>query len=129
MTEQQSRPQTEQDSSSSCDLDRIAEDLLAPMWRGIDREYKAKYLRKIWQQFEDNVRSAAYTASLNRFVQRLTTRLGVSIASDDAQRVTEFLRSADERKTLKALREEATYLVLVVRVANEERRATQGGGR
>jgi hypothetical protein len=104
-------------------LEGIAANLLGPLWRGVDAEYKGKYARNIWQQFEDNVRSAAYTSHLPRFIQRMSSRLRVTVRADDVARLTAFVASADGRATLKALREEATYLVLLVRSVNEERRA------
>lgn len=123
-TAEQSQPPSPADSSRSSDpLEGIAANLLAPLWRGIDREYKRRYARNIWEQFENNVRSAAYTSSLTRFVQKLSTRLGVQVRADDAATLTGFISSADERRVLKSLRDEATYLVLLVRVANDERKA------
>jgi len=125
-TTEQASPLPQADSTPSSDpLERIAADLLAPIWRGVDRDYKAKYARNIWEQYEANVRSAAYTSSLTRFVQKISTRLGVQVRSDDAERMTRFVGSADERQVLKSLRDEATYLVLLVRVANEERKANR----
>lgn len=123
-TDQADPPPTLVDSSpfSEALLDRLATDVLAPLWRGIDPDYKGKYARNIWQQFEDNVRSAAYTSRLAHFVQRLTTRLGIAVRSDDVARLAGAVRELDDRAALKALREEATYLVLLVRVANEERK-------
>lgn len=42
---------------------------------------------------------------------------------DDSALYTEALGSADERMVLKCLRDETTYLVLLVRVRNDERKA------
>lgn len=109
-------------------LERLATDVLAPLWRGIDPDYKGKYARNIWQQFEDNVRSAAYTSRLSHFAQRMTTRLGVAVRGDDAARLAAAIGGMEDRSALKALREEATYLVLLVRVANEERKQPYRAG-
>jgi len=40
----------------------------------------------------------------------------------DVGKVAQFLQAADGRKLLKSLREETTYLVLLVHVANEARK-------
>lgn len=106
-------------------LDELATGLVAPLWRGIPADYKAKYARTIWEQFENQIRSAAYTSRLPHFIQRITTRLGIIIRSDDVESVTAILNSGRDREALKALRDEATYLVLLVRVQNEERKANK----
>mgnify|MGYP003395035311 CR=1 FL=1 len=102
--------------------EQIASELLTPLWKGIPSEYKAKYARNIWGQFEDNIRSAAYCDRLSKFLDKLTQRLGIAVMEVDAGRITEFLAAADTRQTLKALREDTALLVLLVRAANEERR-------
>lgn len=103
--------------------DRAAE-LLAIIWRGIPSDYKARYRMSIWQQFEDNIRSAAYTSSLGRFVNTLCQKLQANIGRNAGDRETAqtILNSGDDRTLLKLMRDETTLLVLIVRVANQERR-------
>lgn len=102
--------------------DQLATDLLAPLWRGVNSDYKRKYSYSIWKQFEDNVRSAAYTSRLSHFLSRITQRLGIEIREADAGTVARVIESGDDRAVLRSLRDETTLLVLMVRVANEERR-------
>lgn len=101
----------------------MATALLTPMWRGTPAAYKSRYRAKIWQQFEDNIRSAAYTATLSRFASNLSSRLGVRIAIEDVATVNSVLQSGQDRALLKLLRDEATTCVLLVRLMNEERKA------
>jgi hypothetical protein len=101
----------------------IAERLLWPLWRGIDPSYKSKYRASIWQQFEDNIRSAAYTSRLARFVDEMTRKLSIQIRADDVANVQAVVASGDDRAILKLLRDETTLLVLYVRMRNEERKA------
>lgn len=118
-------PENPPDSSPSSEpltSERIASDLLAPLWRGISPDYKARYARNVWEQFENNVRSAAYTARLPKFVQRITQRLGINPRADDVARVAAVLNAGQDRHVLRALRDEAAYLVLLVRVENDERK-------
>ena len=103
--------------------DRLAE-LLLIIWRGVPLDYKRRYMN-IWEQFENNIRSAAYTSELGKFVNSLclkmnNARAGVNAAERD--RFARLLSELDARQTLKMLREETTLLVLMVRVANQERR-------
>lgn len=105
------------------DQQRIADDLLWPIWRGVDSAYKVRYARNIWQQFEDNIRSAAYTSRLAPFYDALCRRLNVRVRADEAERVNAIIASGEDRAVLKALRDETTYLVLLVRLKNEERKA------
>lgn len=103
--------------------ERIANDLLYPLWRGIDSGYKAKYARNIWQQFEDNIRSAAYTSKLGMFVDSISRRLSISVRGEDVERLNLALAAGNDRETLKLLRDETTLLVLMVRLKNDERKA------
>jgi len=111
--------------------DQLATDLLAPIWRGLDADYKRKYARSIWDQFESNVRSAAYTSRLATWYDVLCRRLSIAVRREDVALIEAVLRSGQDRLILKTLREETALLVLMVRVANEERKeqakAEQGG--
>lgn len=97
--------------------------LLVPLWNGIPGDYKQRYARNIWQQFEDNIRAAAYTAKLSKFVNSICLRLRIEITGRDVTAVNAVLASADERDILRQLREEATVLMLMVRMENEKQRA------
>lgn len=101
----------------------IAEQLLGPIWRGIPAAYKRTYARNIWQQFEDQIRSAAYTSRVSVFFDIICRKLDVRIYADDLARVQACMARAD-RPVLSLLRTETTYLVLLVRIANESRRAS-----
>lgn len=103
--------------------ERIAADLLTPIWRGIPSDYKSKYRTNIWQQFEDQIRAAAYTSRLGVCYDTLCRKLDVTIRAEHAAAVQAVLTSGQDRAVLKALRDETTLLVLLVRVANEERKA------
>lgn len=96
--------------------------LLTPIWRGISPEYKRKYARTIWNQFEDQIRSAAYTAHLSTFLSKITQRLDVVYHKDDTEAISSVATCGDDKAALKMLRDETTLLVLMVRVANEERK-------
>lgn len=102
--------------------EEVAENLLTPLWQGIPNEYKAKYARTIWNQFENNIRSSAYTAHAPQFLSKITNRLAIGLSEAGAKSVSEVINSAPERELLKMLREDTTLLVLMVRVANEARR-------
>lgn len=102
--------------------EEVARQLLTPLWRGISNDYKAKYARNIWEQFENAIRSAAYTARAADFLSRITTRLGSTIHSTDVQAVSETIGDGQDRALLKMLREDTTLLVLLVRADNEGRK-------
>lgn len=103
--------------------EELTDRLLTPLWRGMSADYKRKYARTIWIQFEDNLRSAAYTGQLSTFLAKITTRLAIEIHREDAEAVTHVVTCPDEKAILKMLRDETALLVLLVRVANEERKA------
>ena len=100
----------------------IADSLLWPLWRGIPDGYKMKYAMSIWNQFEDNLRSAAYTSSLSKFLGTVCQRLGIDITSKELAGVQAVIGSDEDREVLRKLRNETTHLVLLVRLRNEERK-------
>lgn len=102
--------------------EEVATGLLTPLWRGIPSDYKKKYARNIWEQFENNIRSAAYTARAPEFLSKITQRLGVTFQGVDAERVSAIVGGGHDRTLLKMLRDDTTYLVLLVRADNEERK-------
>jgi len=97
--------------------------LLDVIWRSIPASYKSRYRRNIWQQFEDNIRSAAYTNNLGKFVNSLCLALNVEIrGQDDIELANDALREGGDKAMLKLMREETTLLVLMVRLRNQERK-------
>lgn len=101
----------------------IAERLLWPLWRGLDPGFKEKYLRDIWTQFENNIRSAAYTGSLSRFLNNITSRLGIEIQAQFLDDLNSILKSNQDKTILKTLRENSTLCVLFTRKLNEEQKS------
>lgn len=103
----------------------MAADLLMTVWRGIPADYKSRYRMSIWRQFEDQVRSAAYTSNLGKFINTLCLKLQANLGTNKSDRVLAdcILNTGKDRELLKLMRDEATLLVLMVRVANQERRA------
>lgn len=96
--------------------------LLTAIWRGIPSGYKSYYRRSIWQQFENAVRSAAYTGNLSKFFNSICSKLQVQIRSGDCATVESILNGGSDRAILRLLREETTLLTLMVRVANQARK-------
>lgn len=105
-------------------LRETAADLLHILWRGVPGDYKRRYRMNIWQQFEDQVRSAAYTASLARFANALCRKLQIAAGrnAEDRRRLEAILNGGNDRDLLKLLREQTTLIVLMVRLRQEEAR-------
>lgn len=103
-------------------FDEITDNLLTPIWQGLDSDYKRKYSMKIWEQFQNNLLSAAYTNNTSKFLQKITMRLPVQISEANAEKVKIICESENSNEILKAIRENAALLVLKVRVGNEERK-------
>jgi len=100
-----------------------AKTLLMAIWRGIPADYKKRYRRNIWEQFENNVRSAAYTSNLGKFVNTLCAKLQAQIGqtNDERERAESVLNCGYDRALLKLIRDETALLVLMVRVENQKR--------
>lgn len=98
--------------------------LLMAVWRGTPADFKSRYRMTIWTQFENQVRSAAYTNNLAKFINQLCLKLNADIGKspDERAEVERIANSGNDRALLKLLRDETTLLVLMVRVANQEKR-------
>lgn len=100
----------------------VAEGLLWPLWRCIEDSYKDRYKREIWDHFENAIRSAAYTAKLSTFLTNFKNRIPTNIEAQylkDIRQVTDCGQDAD---VLNWLRDETTYMVMITRLMNQERR-------
>ena len=117
--------------------DERAARLILAVHQSMDWQTWGSKRLKYWQILTDNVRSAAYTNSLVKFVNTLCSRMNLRfLGSTDPhyvtrQQVEEMLRVSpvEERATLRALREQAMTCVLQVRVWIEtQREAATGPG-
>lgn len=96
--------------------------LLVPLWRGLEPAYKQKYARNIWEQFESNIKAAAYTSSLSKFYNNLCSRLEIVLTANDLSSLFAAITADDEKRLLRQLRDETATLVLMVRLENEKRK-------
>ena len=103
--------------------DLIAEKLLWGIWRSIDDVYKERYLSNIWEQFENAIRSAAYTDNLKKFISNLKVRLPMVILAKYNSDILSVIDSGKDSIILGWLRDETTYLVMKVRIINQDRKA------
>ena len=103
----------------------MALSLVTPLWRGLSPEYKAKYRRTIWPQFENQIRSAAYTTTLSLWYSRVCSRLPIEPAARDLEDLQVYLMSGQDRELLRLFRDEAPTIVTLLRVENEARREAQ----
>ena len=101
----------------------MAAALLWAVWRSINSDYKSRYRRTIWEQFENTVRASAYTNNLGKFINRLSLKLNAPIKNEFTAEVEGIINSGDDKTLLKIIREETTLVVMMVRLKNEERLA------
>lgn len=100
----------------------VGEHLLFPLFRGLSADYKSKYKRDVWDQFENNIRASAYTAKLTTFFENITRTMLIRLEQQYAADAMNILNSGLDKQILTWLRDETTYLVLIARLKNEERK-------
>lgn len=101
---------------------QVGEELLFPLFRCLDDGYKKKYVKDIWEQFENNIRASAYTSKLTMFFENITRQMPINLERQYAEEVIKILNSGLDKTVLTWLRDETTYLVLVARMKNEDRK-------
>ena len=105
--------------------EEVAENLLFGLWQNIDSDYKKRYVKNIWEQFENAVRAATYTDKLTKFIEIFKSRLPCELQGMYTKDIFNFLNKCKEDyKVLTWLREETTYLVMICRMLNQEKKET-----
>lgn len=100
----------------------IGEQLLFPLFRCLDDGYKKKYVKDVWEQFENNIRAAAYTSRLTKFFENITRSMPITLEHQYSERVMQILQSGFDEDILTWLRNETTYMILLARMMNEQRK-------
>lgn len=95
--------------------------LLTILWESVDKEYKRKYSIKIWTQFEENIKAAAMTKDLKAFLNLIVQKLLITVKNDKVTEILNIINKLDDKKALKELRTNTTFLVLLVRFENQEK--------
>lgn len=101
---------------------QIGEDLLFPLFRSLSADYKSKYKKDVWDQFENNIRASAYTSKLTMFFENITRIMPIKFEQQYAVNAMNILNSGLDKQILTWLRDETTYLVLIARMKNEDRK-------
>ncbi len=101
---------------------RIAFDLLLPLWEGLDSSYKSRYSKDVWEHFENNIRVAAYTSRLSKFFETITKLMPIQVSGRHVERIESLLNSGQEPIILRILRNEASYLVLIIRAEKQKQK-------
>lgn len=100
----------------------VADKFVWGLWRSIDEDYKNKYFQEIWQHFENAIKSASYTDSLKKFLDNIKTRIPITIQAKYQKDMMEIVESGKDELIMDWLRTETTYLIMLCRVANQERK-------
>lgn len=100
----------------------IADNLLWTLWRCITDEYKERYKKDVWDHFENAIKSASYTDSLKVFLGNFQKRIPVDLQAKYTKDMLSVIESGNDEEILNWLRTETTYLVMIVRIANQDRK-------
>lgn len=100
----------------------VANRLLWPLWRCLDEGYKDRYKREIWDHFENAVRSAAYTGKLSTYLSNFQGRIPTTLQLQHMKDINSIVSSGQDVVILDWLRDETTYMVMLVRLKNQTRR-------
>ena len=101
--------------------DDVADEFLYAFWRCMSDDYKERYKRNIWEQFENGVRSAAYTSRLTEFLTKIKKMLPIELQLQYMKAINKIVNSGCDKQVLNWIRNETAYLVMRVRIRNEER--------
>ena len=100
----------------------VAEKFLWGLWRSILEDYKMQYPREIWMHFENAIRSSSYTENLKVFLTNFQRRLPVEIQVKYNKDIISIIELKKDDIILDWIRSETTYLTMLVRLRNQERK-------
>lgn len=102
--------------------EEVADKLLWGLWRSIHEDYKMKYPRDIWDHFENAIKSASYTSNLKGFLSLFQRRLPLDLQAKYIKDIKQVVDSEQDEQILTWLRTESTYMMMLVRLANQQRK-------
>jgi len=102
--------------------EEVAEKLLWGLWRSIDEAYKMKYPRDIWDHFENAMKAASYTSNLKGFLTLFQRRLPLDLQAQYIKDIKKVIDAGYDEEVLNWLRTESTYMMMLVRLKNQERK-------
>lgn len=111
----------EKQTNPSITQEKVSEDLLFPLFRCINDAYKSRYNRNIWEQFENGIRSAAYTGQLSVFITKYQRIMPTDLQAQYTKRILSVVECGEDKTVLAWLRSETAYLVLLTRLINQQR--------
>lgn len=100
----------------------VADKMLWPLWRCVQDDYKDKYKKDVWEHFENALKSASFTGSLKVFLTNFQKRIPCDLQSQYTKDIICIIESKKDSQVLNWIRTEATYLVMLVRIRNQERK-------
>lgn len=101
---------------------QVAENLIYPLFRCIDEEYKSKYYRELWDQIENSIRSASYCSRLPQFYQNFLKKIPTYPQQKYMAQIRSVVDCGLDKTVLTWLREETSYIMLLARMLNEDRK-------
>lgn len=102
--------------------EEVADNLLWGLWRSINDDYKMKYPRDIWDHFENAIKSASYTSNLKGFLSLFQRRIPLDLQAQYIKDIKKVVDSEQDEDILTWLRIESTYMMMLVRLRNQQRK-------
>lgn len=102
--------------------EEMAEKLLYPLWRCVSSDFKERYKADAWGMFENFLKSSACSENLHKFFDQFKRLMPIDWQHQYEKSVLEVLQSGEDYLVLHALRTECSYLVLLTRDLNNQRK-------
>ena len=104
--------------------EEIAENLLFPIWRCIDEDFKNKYKGDAWGIYENFLKTSACNENLKQFFEKLKRLMPMNWQHQYESQILSVLQSGKDNEVLNTIRTGCSYLVLLTRALNNERKQT-----
>ncbi len=100
----------------------VADNLLWGLWRCIEDSYKDKYFKDVWANFENAIRSASYTDNIAIFLDNIKTRIPITMELQYLDDIKKVIDENNDEEILGWIRNESMYMMMLVRIRNQERK-------
>lgn len=117
----------ENQSETTITAEEVGLHFIFPIWRCLNADVKKKYGADTWSMFENFVRSAAAQPTLPLFLEKLRRVIRIDWRTEEQSQVLRFIQNSPAPdSTLKLLRTQTAYIILVVRDANTSAKEAAG---
>lgn len=103
--------------------EKIAEELLFPLWQCVDEKFKTDNPKDVWRYFENFIKTSATSSNLTQFFGAFKRLCPFEWLNKHEKTVLSFIKNQSSDDVLEILRgDDCAFVILLTRQLNQERK-------